>query len=519
MEELADDLAFGVVALRNRAERKQAEQQLTLLNFALNNINEEAILVDEQARISYVNDAACRGLKYSHDELLTKTIPDIDPLFSLEKWPETWANIQECGSLTFEGLHRVSDHSEYPVGVSASYFDYENRGYILALSRDITERKRTEQEMLRINRFLRTLSRCNETLVHTQDEQSLLQEMCRVVVEVGEFVLAWVGFSDDSHTLRIQAQFGGVVEGYVNRSTLIDGTAADQTCRPAIRALQSGEIEVVHNSATDPCLPWRTQALEFGYNSAIALPLLNGDKVFGVFAIYSSERESFGSEESTLLSELASDLSYGIQALRTRIDREHFVSQLQGSMESTIQALASTVDLRDPYTAGHQRRVAHLAAAIARAAGFTEERVQVIFLAGLIHDIGKIAIPAEILSKPGRLSETEMALARTHVTASYDILKNIDFPWPIARIVRQHHERMDGSGYPDGLKGNEILQEARILIVADVVEAMNTHRPYRPAHSIDEALEELQNGRGIVYDADIVDLCIKLFREEGYVLE
>ncbi len=519
MEELAGDLAFGIVALRNRVERKQAEQQLTLLNFALNKIHDEAMLIDEQAHINYANDEACRALKYPREELLSLTIPDIDPLFPLEQWPDTWRTIQEHGSFTVEGIHRTSDHSEYPVEVSASYFDYEQQGYILALARDITERKRTEHEMLRINRFLRTLSRCNEILVHAKDEQTLLQDMCRVVVEVGEFALAWVGYTDNTDALRLQAHFGDDVTNYLKNAKLIDVTATDQSCRPAVRAVQSGDIQIVQNSTADPCQSWRNEVLEFGYHSAIALPLRNGEEMLGVLSIYSTGTGGFGREEVTLLSELASDMSYGIHALRVRIDREHFVSQLQESMESTIQALASTVDLRDPYTAGHQRRVAKLAATIARAAGFPEERIQIIYLAGLIHDIGKIAIPAEILSKPGRLSDTEMSLARTHVTASYDILKSIDFPWPIARIVRQHHERMDGSGYPDGLKGKDILVEARILAVADVVEAMNTHRPYRPAMGIEASLEELQNGRGIVYDADIVDLCIRLFREENYVLE
>jgi PAS domain S-box-containing protein/putative nucleotidyltransferase with HDIG domain len=205
---------------------------------------------------------------------------------------------------------------------------------------------------------------------------------------------------------------------------------------------------------------------------------------------------------------------------RRRIEGEikESYKKLQRIMEGAIEAIASIAETRDPYTAGHQRRVAGLASAIAKEMGLGEEQVAKIRIAGLLHDIGKVAVPAELLSKPGKLNETEFDLIKLHPQLGRDILKTMELPWVICPIVLQHHERMDGSGYPRGLKGDEICLEARILAVADVVEAMASHRPYRPSLGIDKALEEISNNRGKLYDSEIVDICLKLFQEKGYKL-
>lgn len=181
--------------------------------------------------------------------------------------------------------------------------------------------------------------------------------------------------------------------------------------------------------------------------------------------------------------------------------------------------MASTVETGDPYIAGHQRRVADLARAIAKEMGLSAEPIDGIRVAGVIHDIGKISIPGEVLSKPGRLTEIEFGLIKAHPQVGYEILKAIDFPWPVAQIVLQHHERMDGSGYPSGLSSEEILLEARVLAVADVVEAISSHRPYRPALGMDKALEEISRHKGVLYDAGVVDACLKLFTERGFKFE
>ncbi len=198
--------------------------------------------------------------------------------------------------------------------------------------------------------------------------------------------------------------------------------------------------------------------------------------------------------------------------------RKQAEEQLMASLESSIAAISATVEMRDPYTAGHQRRMADLAAAIGRELGLPEDQVHGIHLAGTVHDLGKIRIPAEILCNPGQLNDTEYQLIMLHPQAGYDILKKISFPWPIAQMVLQHHERLDGTGYPFGLKGESILLEARILAVADAVEAIASHRPYRAGHGIEVALSEIAGKRGTLYDQTVVDACVRLFRERGYTL-
>ncbi|MFH0789947.1 MAG: HD-GYP domain-containing protein, partial [Pseudomonadota bacterium] len=193
--------------------------------------------------------------------------------------------------------------------------------------------------------------------------------------------------------------------------------------------------------------------------------------------------------------------------------------QLRKGLGATVQAIATVVEMRDPYTAGHQRRVADLARSIAHEMELSNDQIDSVRIAGLIHDIGKISVPAEILSKPTKLTDLEFGLIKTHTQSGYDILKDIEFPWPIARIVHEHHERMDGSGYPNGLPGDELLLESRILMVADVVEAIASHRPYRPAHGIEKALEEIEKNKGVLYDPAAVEVCLRLFKEKGFKFE
>jgi PAS domain S-box-containing protein len=197
-------------------------------------------------------------------------------------------------------------------------------------------------------------------------------------------------------------------------------------------------------------------------------------------------------------------------------EREAHAEAIRQGLVESIQALAATLEARDPYTAGHARRVADLSVAIGERLGYSDDRIRGLRLAAEIHDIGKIGVPAEILSKPGRLSEIELNLIKTHAQAGYDILKNVRFPWPIAEVIWQHHERLDGSGYPRGLRGDQIIAEARIVAVADVVESMMQHRPYREALGKEAALAEISRGRGTRFDAQVVDTCLELFRKQCY---
>lgn len=203
---------------------------------------------------------------------------------------------------------------------------------------------------------------------------------------------------------------------------------------------------------------------------------------------------------------------------QTRELRESSAS-LKRALDGTVLALASVVETRDPYTAGHQQRVSQLACAIAREMTLPDDVIEGIRVGGILHDVGKVSVPAEILSKPGRITEFEFGIIKGHSQVGYDILKSIEFPWPIAQMVAQHHERLDGTGYPHQLKDDQVILEARILAAADVIEAMASHRPYRAALGIDVALAELTAKSGTHFDPVVVDMCLKLFKEKGFAFE
>ncbi len=399
---------------------------------------------------------------------------------------------------------------------------------VFAAARDITERKQAQQALERANRALRTLSDCNTALVHSSTESGLLDSVCQLIVEKGGYLMAWVGVAldDAAKTVRPVAQFGDVT-GFLRDARFSWSDATELGRGPTGMAVRTGTVQINQNYPTNPALlPWREAAARRGYQSSIALPLMGATDRLGVLTIYAPEPNAFDEAEVPLLRELAADLAFGMETLRTRAERDriayahlHHEEILRKSLEQSIGAIADTVEARDPYTAGHQRRVAELAAAIARAMGLPDDRIQGIRLAASIHDLGKIQVPAEILAKPGRLSEIEFMLIKTHPESGFNILKGIQFPWPIADIVHQHHERIDGSGYPKGLKGDDILLESRILAVADVTEAMASHRPYRATLGIEVALGEIERGRGSIYDAAVADTCLALFREGRFAFK
>lgn len=250
-----------------------------------------------------------------------------------------------------------------------------------------------------------------------------------------------------------------------------------------------------------------------------------GDTIFAeVYAnsLYAGEGAFLWIKATPLFDRLGNMIG-AIESVRDITDRKKAETKLQQNydklhrfVESTILAMSKVMKARDAYTAGHQQRVAHLGCRIAKEMGLTEEQVESIRVAGIVHDIGKIYIPSEILTRPSKLIEEEFRIVMTHPKVGYEILKEIEFPWPIADIVLQHHERINGSGYPAGLNGDSILLEAKVLSVADVVEAMSHHRPYRPALGTEKALEEIMHNKGTLYDSAVVDACIKLFKSGNF---
>ena len=258
---------------------------------------------------------------------------------------------------------------------------------------------------------------------------------------------------------------------------------------------------------------------EIASHGHYCVPILYAGRSLGVINVRVPKGHQRDRQDEDALISIADTLAGIIVRKRAEKERSDSYRKLRVALQATIQAMALTVEVRDPCTSGHQRRVANLARAIAGEMGMDTDAVEGIHVAGLIHDLGKISVPAEILSKPTKLTPIEFGLIKVHPQAGYDILKEIEFQGPVAQIIYQHHERLDGSGYPAALKGAEICREARVLAVADVMEAIVSHRPYRPAKSIDTALGEISEKRGILYDPQVVDACVRLFREKGFRFE
>ncbi|MBU4355688.1 MAG: PAS domain S-box protein [Proteobacteria bacterium] len=402
---------------------------------------------------------------------------------------------------------------------SAGKIDYVN-GILF----DITDRKQAEERLQRTSRALKALSACNQALVHATHETGFLTDVCEVIVREGGYPLAWVGYAQSDKIKSVAPMASaGVEAGHPEWIALTWGDG-ERGQGPGGMAIKTGEIQVAKDILQDPALaPWHEEWRRRGFTAIIALPLIVEGKAIGILDISAQDPAAFDPEEVRLLEELAGGVSFGIWSLRTDGERQraeaevqHSLEKLKKALDGTVLAVANTVEMRDPYTAGHQRQVAQLATAIAQEMGFSEERVEGMRVLGCLHDIGKIAIPAEILSKPGRLSYMEFSLIKDHPRVGYEIIKDIDFPFPLAEGILQHHERLNGSGYPQGISGPDIILEARILGVADVVEAIASHRPYRRSLGIDQALEEISRKRGILYDPEVVDICLKLFHEKGF---
>ncbi len=787
-----DRPAFLEGILEDVTERVQAEEALRAERGLF--VRGPSVVFQWKAQegwpVEYVSPNVTDQLGYTPDELISgkvgyATIVHPDDLARVAAEVSAYG---EQGVASFEQMYRIAhadgryrwvdDFTTVIRGRNGAITHY--LGYL----QDTTERKRAEQEIARVNRALRMLSDSNQALIRITDEETLVNEVCRIAVDVGGYRMVWVGFAeqDEARTVRPVAR-AGVDSGYLE-SVTVSWADTDRGLGPGGTAIRTGRPCVARNIPEDPAFaPWREAAVQRGYNSLIALPIVSEVQTFGLLCVYSGEIDAFDSREVAILNELAGDLAFGLTALRMRTKRERaeealreseeryrliaantadtitvldfdlrfvyispsvlklrgysaeetmiqpldqvftpeslqeikrlfadqmaleasgtadpsrtasleleeyckdghtiwvevalsflrdatlkptgilavtrditrrmeadhrlveseqkyrsladsspdnivrydadrrlvyvnrnmgltvgfdlasyigrthtesagfpgveayraklleviqsgqpdelevvvvnpagelrthnirfvaerndegtiigalafgrdvterkdaarekqkYHNQLRHNLEDTVTAIAATVEARDPYTAGHQRHVAALAAAMATELRLGEEAVQGIHIAGTIHDLGKIKIPAEILARPGQLSEIETRLIQLHPEAGWEILKGVEFPWPIAEMVLEHHERLDGSGYPNRLKGEQISLGARILAVADVVEAMATHRPYRPSRGLDFALSEIERDRGVLYDADVVDACLRLFREKGY---
>jgi PAS domain S-box-containing protein/putative nucleotidyltransferase with HDIG domain len=509
-------------ALRHsEASLKEAERIALLGNWELDPTTHESSWSDEIYRILELDPATVGA---SYDALLQAVHPDDRDLVA-----QAYAD-SVSKRVPYDIVYRLllpDGRVKYVNGRCETLFNEAGAPTLTIGSvQDITTRRLAELGLQKSNRALHALSACNGVLVRATDEVQLLNDVCQILVVIGGYQLAWVGFAenDEGKSVRVMARAGASAD-YLDHVSISWGDTV-QGQGPTGTAIRSGEYQVAQDILHDPKFqPWREQAVARGYASSIALPLFDDGRVFGAVNLYGKEANAFDADEIRLLQELAGDMAFGIRMLRLRVDRDQLHEQQQHNDETvkdalagTIQAIALTVEKRDPYTAGHQRRVAILSVAIAHELGLDEDRVTGLRLGATIHDIGKIYVPAEILTRPGDLSPMEFEFIKTHPQIGFDILKDVRLPWPVAEMIYQHHEHLDGSGYPRGLLGDAILLEARILTVSDVTEAMMSHRPYRAALGLEAALEDIAKYRGVYYDSAVVDACLRLFREKGFSL-
>lgn len=346
-------------------------------------------------------------------------------------------------------------------------------------------------------RALTTLSAGNAILVRAENEDALLAEMCETAVQQGGYLFSWYGRAgaDEARTVEPVARARRHAD-YLDAVTVSwdDGPLGQG---PAGTSIRTRRTTILEDASLESYRPWFVEATSRGFRSAISLPVEVDGQIDGAFIVYAAEPHAFDDVAVSLLEDLAAQLGYGLNRLRER-------AQLDRALGSAVDLLAAAVEARDPYTAGHQARVAQLAVAIGEALGFDAHRLEGLACGATIHDLGKNAVPIAILNRPGRLAPEETALVRRHAAVGWEIANRFEWPWPIAEMIHQHHERLDGSGYPQGLAGEEILLEARIIAVADVFEAAGSDRPYRQALGFDRARAIVVEDSDRLFDPEVV---------------
>ena len=442
--------------------RRQMEEQLELKGRLLDSTTDLIYLSELDGALIYCNESMRTQLGYGRDELMRQKIPDLLTPEYARRFEDRVKILLEQGKASFETAYFRKDGSVMPVEVQARLLTLDGRTFILSVSRNISERKAAAALLMAAQKWRTTFDAIQDG-VFLVDRKSRIIQANRALANL------------------VQRPFSEII-GRPCWEVMHNAKSPIADC-PLVRMWKSHQREMSVFPAGER---WLRAAVD---------PILND------------------AGEVTVAVHTVTDITAVVHAEN---ELRNSLEKLQRTLAGTVSALASTVETRDPYTAGHQRGVASLAAALAQEMGFTPEAVEGMRVTGFIHDIGKIAVPAEILNKPGEISSIEFNLVKSHSQVGHDILKAIEFPWPVAQAVLQHHERLDGSGYPLGIKDGDIIPEARILMVADVVVAMASHRPYRPALGIDKALDEIVRNQGTLYDPGVVDACVRIFTEKGF---
>jgi PAS domain S-box-containing protein/putative nucleotidyltransferase with HDIG domain len=478
------DARLILLAIEDITERKRLEGLLIDSEEQYRRLFETAsdgivLLEKQEGKITQANPAAENLLGYTEKESIGNKLPDIGVSLDTGDFRTTMQHLNRFGILNYRNVEVKTRSGRL---IDTEIYLVDRAKLVQCNIRDITERKQA-QEALR------------KALRESEEKYRLVVDNMADVITVMDLNLRFTYVSPSIIRLR----------GYTAEEVL--SQTLEQVMTPeslqVVTRILAEELNLEAGGTADP---GRSRILELEQYRK------DGSTVWLENSI-SYMRDK--AQKPLGFISLSRDIT---ERKRAEGNLRDTLARLRKAFGATIQVLVAAVEVRDPYTAGHQIRVADLAGAIAAEVGLPLDRIEGIRMAGSIHDIGKLAVPAEILSKPTRLTSLELSLIQEHARKGYEMLKDVESPWPLAKIVYQHHERMDGSGYPRQLQGGDILLEARIMAVADVVESMASHRPYRSALGMDAALAEIEKYRGTLYDAAVADACLRLFRERGYQL-
>ncbi|MFZ0392981.1 MAG: HD domain-containing phosphohydrolase [Terracidiphilus sp.] len=459
----------------------------------------------------------------SRDELVGISVTHLHPQSEHERVLADIGSWSHRATL-HTGLHiQCRDGHVVPVQIWCSDPVMHNgRELAIVEFRDITLRLQNQLQLASQNWALSAFSGAALALCRARTEEDLLQSICDAITDESVYVLAYVSIAEDDPVRSIRfAAASGSASGYLEGLRLSWAEDDPFGQGPVGACIRTAAIQIVDNFETAPNFTvWRERARKFGVRSAVAVPLSVEGGWKGVLMVYSAKAGAFEAEPVEVFQHLGEQIVHGILALRhkqqlnaERLNLEKTQRQLVEALSASVAAMVTAMETRDPYTTGHESRVADIAVAIGQEMGLDGWRLQGMRLAAMVHDIGKIAIPSDLLNKPARLTPAEFELIKAHPETGYTILKSVPFPWPVAQMVRQHHEKLDGSGYPLGLNGDELLLESRIIAVADIVEAMASNRPYRRTLGLEAALAEVESMAGAKLDANAVRICAALFRE------
>ncbi|HUB51326.1 MAG TPA: HD domain-containing phosphohydrolase [Terracidiphilus sp.] len=475
-----------------------------------------------------VNPAAEALTGYSGGELIGSPLTMLAPQDERERVVRELGEVAE-GPKRYSGFHaQRKDGSCIPITISSSgALNINGRHVSIAEFRDISEQEYHRHRLFAQNWALTAFSKAALALSRTGTEKDLLQSVCEAITLQPAYVLAFVSIAEPGPEKPVRfAAVSGTAGSYLEDLYISWADGSPDAEGPSGVCIRTGQVYIVDDLDKSPGISrWQERAKAFGVRSVAAFPLSVEGGWKGALVVFSTGPYAFYAEPVQVFERLGEVMIHGVEGLRRKelLDAEQrklkqAQCQLTDALTATVAALGTATEQRDPYTAGHEVRVADISVAIGRELGWDEDKLMGIRLAALAHDIGKIGIPTEILTKPTRLKPAEYEIVKAHAEIGYNILKDIPFPWPVAAMVLQHHEKLDGSGYPLGIKGDEIMPESQVLAVADIVEAMGTDRPYRRAHGLSLALEEIQRMAGSQLDQEVVKVCVDLFNEGRLVV-